>query len=441
MTASPARRLAFQVLRQINAEGAYANLALRRSLARARLEARDAALVTELVAGVCRHQGVYDRILVAAAGRPLNTLQPALVDLLRLACHQSLRLRLPRAVAVSSAVDLARDTIGARVTGLVNAVARKVSERTWPAWLDHLSQGLDPIEDLALRTSHPAWIAQAYVDALGWSEAALALAANNQPPATSLVCYPGLVEPAELVAAGAEPGRWSERAVQVTGDPARWPDLLAGRAGVQDEGSQLVTLGLSRVAAADGPWLDLCAGPGGKTALLLGGAIQAGQPLLALEPHPHRALLVRRAVRAYRDQPGVAVADGRRPPARAGDFGRILADVPCTGLGSLRRRPESRWRRQPSDLIGLTELQAELLDSALSLGRSGSVVAYVTCSPHPQETVEVVETVLARWRQVDLIEASAVWPELPQASRGPYLQLWPHRHGTDAMFCALLRRR
>jgi 16S rRNA (cytosine967-C5)-methyltransferase len=432
--------LAFQILRQIDAEGAYANLALRQGLAQAHLSTRDAGLTTELVAGVCRHRGVYDRILVAAAGRPLNSLQPALVDLLRLSCHQSLRLRLPRAVAVSSAVDLARDTIGARVTGLVNAVSRRISERTWEDWLDHLSQGLEPIEDLALRTSHPAWIAQAYVDTLGFSEAALALAANNQPPTTSLVCYPGLIEPAELVAAGAEPGRWSDRAVRVKGDPTRWPALVAGRAGVQDEGSQLVGLGLSRAPAPAGPWLDLCAGPGGKTALLWGAAIQAGQPLLATEPHFHRAQLVRQALRAYPDQPVVAVADGRRPPGRPGGFSRVLADVPCTGLGSLRRRPESRWRRQLTDLVDLTKLQTELLDSALDLGRSGAVVAYVTCSPHHQETVAVVEAVLARRRDVDLIEASGIWPELPQASRGPYLQLWPHRHGTDAMFCALLRR-
>ncbi|MDR1387524.1 MAG: rRNA cytosine-C5-methylase [Propionibacteriaceae bacterium] len=439
--ASPARRLAFQVLRQVNAEGAYANLALRQALARADLDQRDAALATELVAGVCRHQGVYDRILVAAAGRPLGSLQPALVDLLRLSCHQLLRLRPPPAVAVSASVDLARATIGARVTGLVNAVLRRVAESTWPDWLERLSQGQAPIEQLALRTSHPAWIAQAYVDLLGWSEAEPALQANNQPPSVDLVCYPGLSRPQDLVAAGAEPGRWSDRAVRVQGDPARWPALVEGRAGVQDEGSQLIALGLSRAPAPAGPWLDLCAGPGGKTALLWGAALAADEPLVALELHPHRTQLVAQAVRAYPRQPLLAVADGRRPPLRPGSFSRVLADVPCTGLGSLRRRPESRWRRRPQDLAGLTELQAELLAAALAAGRSGAVVAYVTCSPHRDETERVVETVLATRSDVDLIEASQVWPALPEACRGPYLQLWPHRHGLDAMFCALLRRR
>jgi len=221
---------------------------------------------------------------------------------------------------------------------------------------------------------------------------------------------------------------------------------------VQDEGSQLVTLALTRVpVGADGHrWLDLCAGPGGKSALLGGLVGLEGGTLDAVEPAEHRAELVRRAVDGL--PVTVHVADGRTAPLLDGAFDRVLVDAPCTGLGALRRRPEARWRRRPEDVAELSRLQRELLTAALRHVRPGGVVAYVTCSPHLAETVGVVAAVTRRRGKptgaekpeeevaVEQLDARPFLPGVPELGPGPSVQLWPHRHGTDAMFLALLRR-
>jgi 16S rRNA (cytosine967-C5)-methyltransferase len=328
------------------------------------------------------------------------------------------------------------------VTGLVNAVLRRVGQHSWSQWLDQLTQGLGPIEAVALRTSHPAWIVQSYVDQLGLVAATAELEANTRPPGTTLAVRPSLATVAEVLAADdtLRPGRWSSQAIRLEGDPGRLAAVRQGLVGVSDEGSQLIALGLARPPTVPGPWLDLCAGPGGKAALLAGLAHLQGEGLLANEISPHRAKLVAAALRAYPDAVTVVVADGRRPAWRPGSFSRVLADVPCSGLGALRRRPDARWRKQPTDLPQLAQLQAALLTSALTACAVGGLVAYSTCSPHPGETSAVVARVLAGRDDVSVIDAATVWADIPQATTGPYLQLWPHRHGTDAMFCALLRR-
>jgi 16S rRNA (cytosine967-C5)-methyltransferase len=208
---------------------------------------------------------------------------------------------------------------------------------------------------------------------------------------------------------------------------------------VQDEGSQLVTLALAGVPleGADARWLDLCAGPGGKAALLGAlGAIQ-GASLDAVEKAEHRARLVGQACAGL--PVTVHVADGRDSGLPELAYDRVLVDVPCTGLGALRRRPEARWRRRADDVAGLVRLQRELLVAALRLVRPGGVVAYVTCSPHLDETVGVVADVVRRTR-VEQLDARPQFPGVPRLGEEPHVQLWPHRHGTDAMFCALLRR-
>ena len=208
---------------------------------------------------------------------------------------------------------------------------------------------------------------------------------------------------------------------------------------MQDEGSQLVALALA-LAPLDGPdsrWLDLCAGPGGKAALLGGLAGQHGATLLAAELAAHRARLVRQAAAATAQ---VVVADGAAPPWRPDTFDRVLADVPCTGLGALRRRPEARWRRQPADVAVLARLQRQLLDAAIDSTRPGGLVAYVTCSPHLAETVAVVGDALRHRGDIEQIDARPYFPGVVGLGRGPHVQLWPHLHGTDAMFMALLRR-
>lgn len=436
-SADPARVVAFRVLRAVSADGAYANLELADRLAEAALTPRDAALATELVNGTCRSLGSYDAIIEAAAGRPLKSLQPAVVDVLRLGTHQLLSLRIPVHAAVSATVELAAGAVSERVTGVVNAILRRIAALTFEQWMDTLADARPAAEVAALRQRHPEWIAAAFAELLPADELPQALAADNEAPLTHLVVRPGLAERADL---GGEPARYSPYGATITGAPGDVPLVRDGRAGVQDEGSQLVALALARCPSPAGPWLDLCAGPGGKAALLAGLAREHGERLVAAELQPHRARLVAQALRAYPEPaPIVLAADGTQPAWPSGVFARVMVDAPCSGLGSLRRRPESRWRRRPSDLDDLVALQRALLRRAIEAALPGGVIAYVTCSPHRRETVEVVNEILADG-QVEVIPASAFLPEVPRAAAGDFVQLWPHRHGTDAMFLALLRR-
>ena len=432
----------------MTSQDAYANLALAHEAGG--LSARDAAFATELTFGTCRALGTYDAILASVSSRPLAELDPPVLDLLRLGTHQLLAMRVPQHAAVDSTVALAKAEIGPRITGFVNAVLRKVSTDTLTGWVDWLTAAADPRDALALATQHPRWIVDAWADALGQpgtDELRAALEADNEAPTNHLVVRPGLAEVAEL---GGEPARYSPFGAYAGGSPAGIPAVAEGRAGVQDEGSQLVALALSRVAAPPGPWLDLCAGPGGKAALLAGLAIQDGTRLVASELQFHRARLVAQNLAAYHGVPDpvsstrpaadshapiTLTADGTRPPWRPGSFAKVMADVPCSGLGALRRRPEARWRRQPADVEGLVGLQVALLQTALSSAQPGGVVAYVTCSPHLAETREVLKTVAG----VETLRAADYLPEVPDAAVGDFVQLWPHRHGTDAMFLALLR--
>ncbi len=444
-----ARRVAFDALRRVTGEDAYANLVLPGMLSERGIAGRDAAFATELLNGTCRRLGTYDAVVEAAAGRPTSTLQPAVVDLLRLGTHQLLGTRVGTHAAVSATVDLAAATVGRRVTGLVNAVLRRVAAHDLDGWVERLSADLDPddrLGRLALAHAHPRWVVEAYADLLPPDELGAALAADNVSPTVTLVVRPGLVEPTALRAAADGPGRWSPFAAASTGRPGDLDLVRDGRAGVQDEGSQLVAWGLTRPDAAPGTWLDLAAGPGGKTALLAGLAAADGSRVLAGEPAPHRAALVAAGSRAYpaAQRPTVVVADATRPPWRDGAFTRVLADVPCTGLGALRRRPEARWRRGPGAVEELHPLQRALLGTALDAAAPGGLVAYVTCSPHRRETADVVLETLAGRDDVEVVPAAAVLPDLDDATTGPdgaFLQLWPHRHGTDAMFAAYLRRR
>jgi len=424
----PVRLTAYDVLKAVREDDAYANLVLPRLMRERRLDGRDAALATELAYGTLRAQGQLDTILSASIDRPLAKVDPPVLDVLRLGAYQLLRTRIPTHAAVSTTVDLARTRLTAGPAAFVNAVLRKVAAKDLDGWLAELAPA-DEMDRLALETSHPRWIAQAYRDALrgDLGETRRALAADDERPQVHLVAR--TCDRSELPG---EPGPWSPRATRLDGgDPGDVPQVRDGSAGVQDEGSQLMALALAR-APLDGPddlWVDLCAGPGGKAALLQ--ALAPGR-LLAVEVQQHRADLVRKA--GVRE---VVTADGRRPPIAPGTADRVLLDAPCSGLGALRRRPEARWRRQPSDLPGLTKLQAELLDGAVALLRPGGVLAYVTCSPHLAETAVPVLDVLRRHPTLRQLDARELLPGVPDLGPGPSVQLWPHRHGTDAMFLAV----
>jgi 16S rRNA (cytosine967-C5)-methyltransferase len=442
------RRVAYLVVRQVNAEDGFANLVLNKALRDHRLGGRDAAFCTELVHGTLRWQGTYDAVLASCVSRPLEDLDPELLDLLRIGTHQLLRMRVDSYAAVSEMVTLTRTEIGQSRSGLVNAVLRKVSQRSFEQWIDAIAPavGDDRIGNLEIARAHPRWVIEAFADALGndLDEVEDLLAADNDPARVTLVARPGLSDVDELVEAGATRGRWSPYAavLQGGGDPGAIPAVTTGRAGVQDEGSQLVALALSAadIQGTDARWLDLCAGPGGKAALLASLAVQREALLTAVEPQSHRAELVRSNLRAVPGDHRVLVADGTEPTWPAGSFDRVLADVPCSGLGALRRRPEARWRRTADDVKTLRELQERLLDSAITSVRPGGVVAYVTCSPHPVETRAVVDAVLARRGDFGLVDARPLLPGVTDLGEGPDVQLWPHRHGTDAMYLALLQR-
>jgi 16S rRNA (cytosine967-C5)-methyltransferase len=464
----PARQVALDVLLAVADRDAYANLLLPQLLAQRHLSGRDAALATELTYGALRGRGTYDAVLDICCDRDLDSLDPVVREVLRLGTHQLLATRIQPHAAVATSVNLVKDAAGQRPAGFVNAVLRRVATRDLADWLGLAAppRDADIVGYLAVRYSYPRWIVEAFAAALGevpggdMPKTEAALAAGSERPAVHLCVVPGLADRQELVAAGCTPARWSPfGAYLADGDPAAIAAVAEGRAGVQDEASQLAAVALTRVglAGADARWLDMCAGPGGKARLLAGlatragatragatraGAGEAGARLVAAELREHRARLVQSAVTPA-GSVGVIVADGTIPAWRAGAFDRVIADVPCSGLGALRRRPEARWRRTPADVQSLGGLQRALLAAALDAARPGGVVAYVTCSPHLAETQDVVADVLAGHPGVEVLDAPAALPEVPDISAGRsgrYAQFWPHVHGTDAIFIALLRQ-
>lgn len=455
------------MLQAVSEQDAYANLVLPRQLSEAGLTGRDAALATELGYGTLRASGTLDEVLRRCASRDLADIQTPVLNLLRLGAYQLLRTRIPTHAAVATTVDLARATGNSRAAGFVNAVLRKVSARDFDGWCDEIARDASPLGRLAIRYSHPGWIVAAFAEALDAersgpaglpepaelsgpgdlpepveSELAAALAADDRRPETHLIGWPGRITQAELAAeSGGEPGPYSPYAVRLSsgGEPGALAAVQQHRAGVQDEGSQLCALALAGLplTGPDERWLDLCAGPGGKAALLAALAAGRGARLTASELHPHRAELIARATEGWDVEIVVGDSRTRQPDERGYD--RVLLDAPCTGLGALRRRPEARWRRSPADLPELITLQAELLAAALRLVRPGGLVGYATCSPHLQETRQQIERLLAG-SGVELVDARPAFAQVPGVDASPMVQLWPHRHGTDAMFFAALRR-
>jgi 16S rRNA (cytosine967-C5)-methyltransferase len=442
----PARRAAFDVLRAVSERDAYANLALPAILGEREIGSRDAAFATELTYGTCRAIGLLDAVIASAANRPADQIDPVLLDLLRLGAYQLLRMRVDAHAAVDTTVEQAAIEFDTARAGFVNGVLRNISKRDEASWVAELAppSGTDPVGHIAFAHAHPRWIAQAFADALGADAAQLdALLTNDdERPEVHLAARPGATTAEELaLAVQGTVGRYSPYAVYLHGgDPGQLDAVRDGRALVQDEGSQLVAraLTLAPVDGDAGRWLDLCSGPGGKTALLAALGAAPGARDTAVEPTPHRAELVERNTAGLDVE--VLRVDGRDSGLAAASFDRVLVDAPCTGLGALRRRPEARWRRQPSDVSGLAKLQRELLASAIALTRPGGVVLYATCSPHLAETVGVVADALRR-HPVRAIDARPLFDPVDELGDGPYVQLWPHRHGTDAMFAAALEVR
>ena len=442
-----ARRVAYDVLRAVHASDAYANLVLPVKLAEADLSEADAGLATELTYGTLRRQGYYDRVIELASGRPLSKIDPEVLDALRLAVHQLLGMRVAAHAAVDESVALVAAAGKRSATGFANGVLRTISRSTPAEWRERALEGLSGDDRLAMEHAHPLWVVEAFRAALAAEgradELEDLLRADNEPPRVSLVALPGLATPGDV----GEPGAVSPIAARSAGgDPAGNSVVASGRARVQDEGSQLAALALSRARPiVEGErWLDLCSGPGGKAAVLAAEAALSGAVLLANELVPTRARLVRNALAVFPRPPEVIEGDGRRFGAGEQRFDRILLDAPCTGLGALRRRPEARWRKQPSDVAELTVLQHELLEAAIHALAPGGLLAYVTCSPHLHETAGVIAGVLALHPQIEAVDTPAVLAGIAtrelDLAPGLHAQLWPHRHGTDAMFIQLITK-
>ena len=440
----PARLAALEVLKAVRVDGAYTNLVLPAVLRQHGLRGRDAAFVTELVSGTIRRRGTYDAILAACVDRPLSKVEAKVLDALRLGTHQLLAMRVPTHAAISTTVDLVRAKVSSGAGGFANAVLRRVAENDLPAWIERVAPDPEaaPTRYASIVYSHPRWVVDELRTAVGEEELHALLAADNEPPRVTLVARPGRATREELPG---EPTRYSPYGVVLAGgDPGEIPAVAEGRAGVQDEGSQLVALALAAapVEGRDSSWLDLCAGPGGKSALLAALAAGRDARLVAAEPQVHRARLVDRAPAGAGGGGGGVGGGGPPPPGEPGTFDRVLVDAPCSGLGALRRRPEARWRRSAGEVVSLVLLQRRLLASALELTRPGGVVLYSTCSPVLAETSAIVTSLVDTRSDVRLEDASALLPGVPDVA-GPVpgtVQLWPHRHGTDAMFMALLRK-
>lgn len=445
------RTVALELLFAVEFEDAYANLLLPKLLAEARLDERDNALAQELAFGTLRWQLFYDRIIEECAKRYSDEIDVKTLTVLRLGAHQLLAMRIPAHAALDESVELAKQFVSRGAGGFVNGVLRRISERQREDWLQIVLKDLDnPAERLAVEFSHPIWIVKALQQALDLDgraeELRDLLLADNIAPLVSLVALPGMAIKSDFEDLQIGPAS-PIGAFLDGGDPNNLIAFREGRVRVQDQGSQLAALALVRVrdVAQGEKWLDLCAGPGGKAALLAAEALQHGATLTCNELLPHRAKLVKQALSSVDTQIKVTVEDGRKYSEKhAQEFDRILLDAPCTGLGALRRRPESRWRKQQTDVADLTKLQEELLQSAWSCLKPGGVLAYVTCSPHLAETNAIIDWAKRKFDGLQLLDTNEVMhsinPQLHLNSSRNTTQLWPHLHQTDAMFVALLAK-
>lgn len=453
-----ARLVAFEVLRQVAEDGAYANLVLPSEISRARLGRLDAAFATNLCYGTLRMSGRWDAVISRCSqGRRINEIDPPVLDLLRMGCEQLLGMETPPHAAINETVTIARNFFGQGAGGFVNAVLRRVNERAGQ-WEEIIrASSASRTEFLALWYSHPRWIVETLEEALeahgrDANDVESLLASHNAPAKVALVARDisaaQLSEHVREAGKEAQAGHLMASAVLLSsgGDPHRLRDVRNGVAGVQDEGSQLIAhmLAEAPLEGKDELWLDMCAGPGGKTATIAAIAAQRHARVHANEPHDHRLDLVARAVAPWEDIVALRHGDGRELGEEEPEvYDRILVDAPCSGLGALRRRPEARWRKRPEDLSEMVTLQQQLLASAFAALRPGGILVYSTCSPAVVETREVVSSFLSSHDRARLLDAGAVASQLATheiTSTDSLVQLWPDTNKTDGMFIALITK-
>ena len=445
------RSVALELLNKVTFEDSYANLVMPNLLEEAKLNTRDAALAQEIAFSTIRWQLSYDFILNQVSSRPVEEIDAIVLNALRMGSHQLLKMRIPPHAAINETVNLIRSVVGEKAVGFANGVLRRVSEKSFEQWIDIAEQkAASKTEFLSIQYSHPQWIVRALTQALTTDGLAEdiedLLAANNRPAFVNLVALPELSEVADFEASGALPNRFSPFGFSIdSGNPGEITEVRIGTARVQDEGSQIAALALVGFKALEPgeKWLDMCAGPGGKAALLAALAKQFEASLVANEVQDHRAKLVSNALKPF-ENVSITVEDGRQIGVESPDkYDRILVDAPCSGLGALRRRPEARWRKTAEDLKTLTQLQFELLESAGKALKSGGSLLYVTCSPHLSETVAIIDKAQRTLglKVLDLtasLNASIMGGTLPVGRKT--VQLYTNRDNTDCMFMAMLTK-
>jgi 16S rRNA (cytosine967-C5)-methyltransferase len=445
------RAVAFELLRRVFEDDAYANLLLPKLLVDAKVDSRDAGFIQELSFGALRNKLLYEKIIEVSSSRAVSSIDSNALVVLLLGAHQLIGMRVPAHAAINESVNLAKSQVPKSAVGFVNAVLRRISVKTREQWIDQVLQKVESIDErLSLKYSHPIWIVRSLKAALesrGLGESLEdLLIADNTPAKVSVAALPGFVTAAELSQFGAL-GVASPISVELGVTPSNVPAVMSGHARVQDQGSQLAVLALteSEIEIDDSLWLDMCAGPGGKAALMSAIAVQKNVKFEANEISPHRAKLVEGALRPI-SSVRVSVGDGREIGGQGARFSRILLDAPCTGLGALRRRPESRWRKNASDISDLSKLQRDLLLAAWEALLPGGVLGYVTCSPHLSETTAQVSWVENKFgKGLELLPVNTILNGV-NSSLGldesfKTAQLWPHKNGTDAMFIALFRKK
>jgi 16S rRNA (cytosine967-C5)-methyltransferase len=447
-----ARRLALEVLTQVEDQGAYASLLLDAKLQKAALSREERALATELTYGVLRWQGRLDYLLAAIADRPWEMVDPALRRLLRLGAYQILFLtRIPSYAAVNETVALT-PVAGSHVTrsakGFINAILRRLLEREGA--ISFPDPSIDSVGALATRWSHPRWLVARWLARLGAEDTEALLRANNETPALSVVVNRLKRRPEEVeahlasIAGSVTPGRFAPGVFHLKdgAEALRDPAFAGGWYFPMDEAAALPALLLD--PQPGDTVLDACAGGGGKSALLLG-LLGAGGRVIALDPNAraHRRLREARA-RLGLDRLLPVQADARLAfRLFTCQVDRVLVDAPCSGLGTLRRHPERKWQQQEAGLAALARLQCELLRGVAPLLKPGGLLVYSTCSLEPEETDGVIETFLRESQDFAQDDPRDTLPATVAGlldSEGA-LRTWPHRHGLDGFYAIRLKRR
>jgi 16S rRNA (cytosine967-C5)-methyltransferase len=442
MSCSPARAIAFDILLRVDQQNGYAGELLH-SERLEKVSPADRGLAMELVMGVLRWRSRLDDVIAAAASRPLNKLDPEVLNALRLAAYQVQFLtRVPPHAAINESVELVKRAQKRSAAPFANAVLRKMAQtRTQPS---QPSAGEPPASFLAREYAHPQWLVARWVTQFGADRAWQICEFDQRIPASSLRLEDANTEQ-ELTSEGVKlaPGTLLASArVVVDGDATRTRACQQGRVFIQDEASQLV----AALVGTGSRLLDCCAAPGGKTA-----AIAWRNPtaeIVAAEIHQHRAELVRKRVRAANVT--VIAADALQLPP-AGNFDRVLADVPCSGTGTLARNPDIKWRLAEKDLNELHTKQVAILRAALQQVAPGGRAVYSTCSLEREENEAVVEEVLrnrAGYRLRDCREeldrlrsaGELAWDNPASLLSGRFLRTIPGVHPCDGFFAAVIER-